>query len=224
MFTGLVESCGRVRRLTGGQEAFTLEVACPDLAGSLQVGDSVAVNGVCLTVTAVLGDGFQADVMPVTARATNLGDLRPGDPVNLERPLRLGDRLGGHIVLGHVDGTGTVSAVREDGNARILTIALPQALRPYVVPRGSLAVDGVSLTVARTLADGCEVSIIPHTAAVTTLGHRRPGDRVNVEVDILAKHVEALLPRAACACACANTACACADRGGEEGEGVPHAS
>jgi riboflavin synthase len=163
------------------------------LAGELAEGDSVAVNGVCLTAIAPDGDGFGADVMRETLRRSSLAEVAPGRRVNIELPLRADARLGGHVVQGHVDGVGSVRAVREDGFARIVTIAADPALLRYVVEKGSIAVDGVSLTVVDVLDDGFTVAVIPHTAAVTTLGSKQAGDRVNLEVDVTVKYVERLL-------------------------------
>jgi riboflavin synthase len=163
------------------------------LAGELGEGDSIAVSGVCLTATGIDGDRFAADVMHETLRRSTLGVLQAGAGVNLELSLRAADRLGGHIVQGHVDGQGAVAAVREDGFARIVTIAAgPEVLR-YVVQKGSITVDGVSLTVARIDDEGFDVSLIPETLARTTLGAAAPGTPVNLEVDVLAKYVEKLL-------------------------------
>jgi riboflavin synthase len=168
-----------------------------ELAAELAEGDSIAVDGVCLTATAIASGRFAADVMHETLRRSTLGGLEEGARVNLELSLRAADRLGGHIMQGHVDGGGTVAAVREDGFARVVTIraADPQLLR-YVVEKGSIAVSGVSLTVARIDAAGFDVSLIPETLERTTLGAAAPGTPVNLEVDVLAKYVEKLLPRA----------------------------
>jgi riboflavin synthase len=158
-------------------------------------GDSVAVNGVCLTATAV-GDGaFGADVMPETLRRTSLGELAPGDNVNVELPLRAGDPMGGHVVQGHVDGTGTVDSVTEEGFARLVRVSAPADLLRYVVEKGSIAVDGVSLTVFEMDDDGFTVSLIPETLERTTLGEAAPGRTVNLEVDVLAKYVEKLVAK-----------------------------
>ena len=183
MFTGIVEELGRFAGRDGHR--FTFEA--PLTSADASVGDSIAVNGACLTVVALDGDGrWQADAVDETLARTNLGRLRPGDPVNLERPLRLQDRLDGHLVQGHVDGVGIVAHPAPD--LRITT----EHLR-YVARKGSIAVDGVSLTVVDVLDDGFTVAVIPHTAAVTTLGARRPGDHVNLEFDVIAKYVERLL-------------------------------
>ena len=188
MFTGLVQQLGTLTSLEGGRLAVTAT-----LAGELSVGDSVAVNGACLTATSVTPGAFTADVMEETLRRTALGALRPGDPVNLELPLRAADRLGGHFVQGHVDGVGTVAAVHDEGFSRLVEIEAEAGLMRYVVEKGSIAVDGVSLTVA-SLAEGTfGVSLIPETLERTTLGRASPGDSVNLEVDVLAKDGERLV-------------------------------
>jgi riboflavin synthase len=196
VFTGLVAGTGRVRSLRDGR----LEVDTP-LAAELAAGDSIAVNGVCLTALDPTPEGFAADVMPETLRRSSLGPLAGGDEVNLELPLRAGDRLGGHVVQGHVDGTGTVDEVREEGFSRVVRIAAPAELLRYVVEKGSIAVDGVSLTVAEAGDTTFAVSLIPETLERTNLGAATPGTAVNLEVDILAKYVEKLMaahpPRAA---------------------------
>jgi riboflavin synthase len=151
------------------------------------------VSGVCLTIVALGGDEFSADLAAETLRRTTLGELGAGDAVNLERPLRFDQRLGGHVVQGHVDGVGTVTSVAPEGDGVWMDIEAPAALRRYIVEKGSIAVDGVSLTVARVADPRFAIALIPHTLAATTLGVRRPGDRVNVEVDVLAKYVERLL-------------------------------
>ncbi len=187
MFTGLVAGKGVVRALRDGR----LEVETP-LAGELSPGDSIAVNGVCLTATERANGSFTADVMPETLRLTSLEPLGEGDEVNLELPLRAGDRLGGHVMQGHVDGTGTVESVREDGLSRVVRIAAPAELLRYIVHKGSIAVDGVSLTVSAVDDSGFEVSLIPETLERTTLGAAEQGRTVNLEVDVLAKYVEKL--------------------------------
>ena len=195
MFTGLVAGMGTVRAVHDGR----LEIDTP-LGANLAPGDSVAVNGVCLTAVEPHVDGFAADVMPETLRRSSLGPLEPGAEVNLELPLRAGDRMGGHVVQGHVDGTGTVESVREEGNARVVRIAAaaPELLR-YVVEKGSIAVDGVSLTVSAIDDEAFEVSLIPETLERTTLGAAAPGRTVNLEVDVLAKYVEKLVTKGATA-------------------------
>ena len=165
------------------------------LAGELRDGDSIAVNGVCLTAVGPDAEGFAADVMRETLRRSSLGEVAPGRRVNLELPLRADERLGGHVVQGHVDGVGTVRAARDDGFARVVTIAASPELLRYVVEKGSIALDGVSLTVAEVAEDALSVSLIPETLARTSLGAAAPGTPVNLEVDVLAKYVEKLLPR-----------------------------
>ena len=188
MFTGIVEEMGTVRALERAQEAMRLEVAAGFAAGC-EVGASVAVNGACLTVVAGDGHTLVFDLGPETVRSTALGELRPGDPVNLERPLRLGDALGGHLVLGHVDGVGTVTDV-ERGTTMRLRIGLPSPdLEPLIIPKGSVALDGVSLTVAGIDEMAFEVMVIPHTLAVTTLGRAAVGRRVNLETDVIGKYL-----------------------------------
>ena len=184
MFTGIVEELGEVRSRDGAR----LRLGASTVLEGAAIGDSTAVNGCCLTVVAFGDDWFEADVSEETYTRTSLGDLEPGAPVNLERPVRLADRLGGHLVQGHVDAVGTVVAPVPDLQIRMA----PDLLR-YVVEKGSITVDGVSLTVVSPLDDGFTVAVIPHTAAVTTLGHRAPGDRVNLEVDVIAKYTERLL-------------------------------
>jgi riboflavin synthase len=191
MFTGLVAGTGAVESLERGDDGVRLRVRT-ELAGELAPGDSIAVNGVCLTAVDADEGGFSADVMEETLRRSSLGPLAEGDEVNLELPLRAGDRLGGHVVQGHVDGTGSVEAVNEDGFARLVRIGAPTGLLRYVVEKGSIAVDGVSLTVSAVDGEGFEVSLIPETLERTTLGAATPGRVVNLEVDVLAKYVEKL--------------------------------
>jgi riboflavin synthase len=194
MFTGLVADLGEVTEVepTGDGARLTVRTR---LAGELSAGDSVAVNGVCLTATSVDDGTFHAEVMNETLRLTSLAATRPGAPVNLELAMRPTDRLGGHIVQGHVDGVGSVKEVSEDGFARRVTIETPADLLRYVVHKGSIGVNGVSLTVAE-LQDRCfTVSLIPETLERTNLGHLAPGETVNLEVDVLAKYVERLISR-----------------------------
>ena len=192
MFTGLVEAIGEVGAVVRGAGGARLEVSAP-LAAELRPGDSVAVNGVCLTVVEAAGGRFGADVMAETLRRSSLGPLERGDRVNLERPVRAGDRLGGHVVQGHVDGVGHVAAVADDGLARVVTIDCPPALLRYVVERGSIAVDGVSLTVTEVGDERFTVSLVPETLTRTTLGDAAPGRAVNLELDVIAKYVERLM-------------------------------
>jgi riboflavin synthase alpha subunit len=195
MFTGIVEVLGQVRALRPVGDGMRLTVAVPGEAGwQLTVGESVAVSGVCLTVVAAEPGTLMFDLAEETRRVTTLDDLEAGDSVNLERPLRLDARLGGHLVLGHVDGVGRVISVRAEGEGRRLSVMLPAALRPLLIPKGSVAVDGVSLTVAELGAEAFEVALIPYTLAVTTLGSRSPGERVNLEMDVIGKYVRALMP------------------------------
>jgi riboflavin synthase len=194
MFTGVVERTGTVRSVEPDGDGARIEVSTP-LAAELHEGDSVAVNGVCLTAVETHGDGFRADVMAETLRRSSLGPLAAGDPVNLELPLRAGAPLGGHVVQGHVDGTGTVEDVSEDGFARVVRVACDPDLLRYVVEKGSIAVDGVSLTVASVDDLGFTVSLIPETLGRTTFGDATPGRVVNIEVDVLAKYVEKLMVR-----------------------------
>jgi riboflavin synthase len=194
MFTGLVESTAKVRRIDPDGDGVRLEVETP-LAGELAQGDSIAVNGVCLTAIDPEGDSFRADVMAETLRRSSLGPLAEGDPVNVELALRVGDRLGGHMVQGHVDGTGTVAETRDEGFARLVRIDAPADILRYVVEKGSIAVDGVSLTVAAVDGSSFTVSLIPETLERTTLGLAAPGRVVNLEVDVLAKYVEKLVAR-----------------------------
>ncbi|QJA06113.1 riboflavin synthase [Thermosulfurimonas marina] len=193
MFTGLVEGLGRVEDLRREGEGALLLIAPPFPAEELSLGESVAVNGACLTVTRIHSGAFEVMVSPETLSRTTLGDLHRGDPVNLERALRLSDRLGGHLVTGHVDGVGRVLERRETGEFLFLRLEAPEEVARYLVEKGSVAVDGVSLTVNRVSGRTFELAIIPHTARLTTLGLRRPGDRVNLEADLIAKYVEKFL-------------------------------
>jgi riboflavin synthase len=192
MFTGLVETTATVRRVETDGGGVRLDVETP-LSRELRPGDSIAVNGVCLTAVEPDAERFRADVMAETLRRSSLGPLGEGDRVNVELPLRAGDRLGGHMVQGHVDGTGEVESVRDEGFARIVRIACAPDLLRYVVEKGSIAVDGVSLTVAEVDDAGFAVSLVPETLERTTLGAAEPGRVVNLEVDVLAKYVEKLI-------------------------------
>jgi riboflavin synthase len=192
IFTGLVQSVGVIERETSSGDGVRLTVSTP-LAAELKEGDSIAVNGVCLTASEVEGDSFTAEVMNETLLRTSLQAVGRGAPVNLELPLRPSDRLGGHMVQGHVDAVGTVVSTSEDGFARRLEIEAPAELLRYVVPKGSIAVDGVSLTVAECGEQSFTVSLIPETLARTNLGEAQPGTQVNLEVDVLAKYVEKLM-------------------------------
>ena len=194
MFTGLVETTAQVRRVEPDGDGVRLEVETP-LAAELSHGDSIAVNGVCLTAVEPDGDRFRADVMAETLRRSSLGPLGAGDSVNVELALRASDRLGGHMVQGHVDGTGSVESIADEGFARVIRIACAPDLLRYVVVKGSIAVDGVSLTVADVDDGGFTVSLIPETLERTTLGTATEGRVVNLEVDVLAKYVEKLVNR-----------------------------
>jgi len=184
MFTGIVEELGEVEALDGGR----IRIAARKVLDDAHIGDSIAVDGVCITVVSQGPGWWEADLSDETLRRTTLGNLKPGDGVNLERPVRVQDRLGGHIVQGHVDGVGEVTVAAPD-----LAVKMPRDLLRYVVEKGSITVDGVSLTVVDVLADGFTVAVIPHTLEVTTLGRRQPGDKVNLEVDVTVKYVERLL-------------------------------
>ena len=192
MFTGLIADLAVLTEVEQDSRGATLTIRT-DLAGELGEGDSIAVNGVCLTATAVDGQGFRAEAMIETLRRSSLGALSSGSRVNLELALRASDRLGGHVVQGHVDGTGTIVGVHEEGFSRVLTIETEPALTRYLVEKGSIAVDGVSLTLSALTDQGFTVSLIPETLARTNLGKAEQGTIVNIEVDVLAKHVERLM-------------------------------
>ena len=192
MFTGIVKELGEVAGVETSAEGARLRIHA-ELAEELAAGDSIAVDGACLTATSVTGGDFEADVMHQTLELTTLGDIGPGSGVNLELPLRASDRLGGHVVQGHVDGTGTVAELSDDGFAQRLRVELPDELLPYVVEHGSIAIQGVSLTIAALTDDAVEVSLIPETLERTTLGAAEPGTPVNLEVDVLAKYLEKLM-------------------------------
>jgi len=193
MFTGIIEALGTVRSIDATAAGARLVVEAGRLARETAAGDSVAVNVVCLTAVEAGEETLSFDAIPETLRRSNLGELQPGDVVNLERPLAAGARLSGHFVQGHVDGAGRIAAITEDGDSLRIRIDMPAALRRYVVEKGSVAVDGISLTVASMSDEAFEVAIIPHTRVVTTLGRKAPGASLNLEVDILAKYVESLL-------------------------------
>ncbi len=193
MFTGLVEETGKLaqRRLTS--QGGSLQIACKNLQGDLKLGDSVAVNGVCLTVTSFDSQGFTADVMAATLESTTLGALPLGAPLNLERALRLQDRLGGHIVSGHVDGIARITALKKAGEAQVVSFEAPEDCRRYLAHKGSVTLDGVSLTIQGLNATGFEIGLIPHTQDVTALKHLRVGQGMNLECDLLARYMERLL-------------------------------
>ncbi|NUT59364.1 MAG: riboflavin synthase [Agromyces sp.] len=194
MFTGLVADKGTVTAVDATADGVRLAVET-SLAPEIAEGDSVAVNGVCLTATAIAGGRFTADVMHETLRRSSLAEVAEGAPVNIELPLRATDRLGGHVVQGHVDGLGTIREIREDGFSRVVEVAAPAETLRYVVEKGSIAVDGISLTVASVTDDSFSVALIPETLERTNLGAASPGQPVNLEVDVLAKYVEKLVAR-----------------------------
>ncbi|PLT45596.1 riboflavin synthase [Paenibacillus sp. FSL W8-1187] len=194
MFTGLIEEIGELRGAARKGEAMVLRIGAAKVLEGVRLGDSIAVNGVCLTVTGCGPDSFEADVMPETYRHTNLGGLPAGSPLNLERAMRADGRFGGHIVQGHVDGIGRIVERRAYANAVLFTIRpADEGLRRYIIPRGSIAVDGISLTVTEAGEDAFSVSIIPHTLAETVLQSKQAGATVNLECDVLGKYVDHLL-------------------------------
>jgi riboflavin synthase len=192
MFTGLIQDVGTVESLDSGPEGARLRIAT-SLAAEIEPGDSVAVNGVCLTATTVNGGGFETEAMNQTLEVTSLGGLEVGRRVNLELAMKASDRLGGHIVQGHVDGIGEVASVSDDGFAKRLRVALGRDLLRYAIDKGSITLDGVSLTITELGEDWLEVSLIPETLERTTLGEVSPGRKLNVECDVIAKHVERLM-------------------------------
>lgn len=207
MFTGIVEEVGTVKALRRGGRYAKIIIGCSSVLGKTNslsgydpgsgrptaIGDSISVNGVCLTVTAMDSGSFTADVMPETFERSGLSQLKPGEKVNLERAMAADGRFGGHIVSGHIDGTGKITALRRDGNAVWFTIEADAELLRYIVTKGSIAIDGISLTVARKDSGSFQVSIIPHTLAATALSGKKAGDQVNLETDIIGKYVEGLL-------------------------------
>ncbi len=193
MFTGIIEELGTVKEIANENKSIKLSISCSGILVDVKLGDSIAVNGICLTVSAKGGSWFSADVMPETFKKTCIGKLNISDRVNLERALRLSDRLGGHIVSGHIDGTGIVSGRKEDENAVWLTVKASSEILRHIVMKGSVALDGTSLTVAYVDEACFKVSLIPFTAGVTTLGDRKVGDCINIECDVIGKYVEKLL-------------------------------
>lgn len=190
VFTGLVEEVGQLVSLRRGSDSARLKIAARLVMDGLAVGDSIAVNGVCLTVTSFDSGSFNADVMAETLAKTNLGALRPGDRVNLERALRLGDRLGGHLVSGHIDGVGEIVKKEKQDIATLVTVSAPSEVMRYIIKKGSVAIDGTSLTVVDYDQNTFMVSLIPHTAHATVLGDKKTGERVNLEGDLIGKYVE----------------------------------
>lgn len=193
MFTGLVEEIGTVQSIVKSVKSARITIKASKVLEGIKLGDSIATNGVCLTATDFTGSSFTMDVMAETMRRSNLKNLSPGEEVNLERALRLGDRLGGHIVSGHIDGVGTISSFEKEDNAVWITIDTPVEVLKYIVQKGSIAIDGVSLTVAYVDERVFKVSIIPHTKDVTTLLRKKVGDEVNLECDIVGKYIEKLM-------------------------------
>lgn len=195
MFTGIIEEIGKIQGVKKGANSAVLSVQAAKIMEDIHLGDSIAVNGVCLTVTSISQSGFGADVMHETLNRSTLGKLRIGNLVNLERAMPANGRFGGHIVSGHIDGTGTISNIRRDDNAVWYTIKAPLQVLSYLIEKGSIAIDGISLTIAKVYKDSFQVSIIPHTAAFTTLSHGRIGDEVNLENDCIGKYVERLMDK-----------------------------
>ena len=193
MFTGIIEEVGTVKRIQRSGSSSFIEIQAKRVLEDVHLGDSIAVNGVCLTVTHFGGGIFRADVMNETLSRSSLGSLASGSPVNLERAMAAGGRFGGHIVSGHIDGTGIISDIRNDDIAVWYTVSAPPELLRYIVEKGSVAIDGISLTVAKVTDTSFSVSIIPHTAAETILGTKKTGDIVNLENDIIGKYVEKLM-------------------------------
>ncbi|MCQ2559267.1 MAG: riboflavin synthase [Clostridia bacterium] len=195
MFTGLVEELGRVRKISKGADSARISLDAQVVTRGMKLGDSVAVNGVCLTVVEFGSNFLTAQVMAETLARSNLGELQSGSRVNLERALALGDRLGGHLVSGHIDGIGSIIALEKKDIALLISLEAPDHILKYVVEKGSIAIDGISLTVTGCTSAGFQVSLIPHTAALTTLGYKKIGDTVNLEADLIGKYVERLLGR-----------------------------
>ena len=192
MFTGIIEEIGTVRRIEHGAKGARLTIQAKTVLEDTRIGDSIATNGVCLTVVSMTGDSFSADVMAESLRRSSLGTLQGGSPVNLERAMAANGRFGGHIVSGHIDGTGTIASQKREDNAVWVKIKTPAPLLRYIVEKGSIAIDGVSLTVAAVTDPDFSVSIIPHTGAQTILLGKKPGDQVNLECDVIGKYVEKL--------------------------------
>lgn len=193
MFTGIIEEIGTVAKLAKGSASCKLEISCSHIMDDVKVGDSIAVNGVCLTATSVLPKGFTADVMHETLNRSSLGALKQGSHVNLERAMSANGRFGGHIVSGHIDGTGTIKRLQQDDNAVWYTIECGNNLLKYIIEKGSITIDGISLTVAALTSTTFSVSIIPHTLKETILAEKKPGDIVNLENDCIGKYVERLM-------------------------------
>ena len=193
MFTGIIEEIGTVKQMIPGKESYRLTVSAEKVLEGTKVGDSIATNGICLTVTAIRGNSFDADVMAETVRRTNFSSLHAGSRVNLERALTLSSRLGGHIVSGHIDGTGTITSMVREDNGVWITVSAKGSLLKYMIEKGSIAIDGISLTLAYVDDECFKVSVIPHTGEETILLKKKPGDTVNLECDLIGKYVEKLL-------------------------------
>ena len=193
MFTGIVEELGKIKSIQVKSQDATLEIQATEVLSDAKIGDSISVDGACLTVRFLTSETFTLDVSAETLRRTTLGERKVGEHVNLERSLRLSDRLGGHLVLGHVDEVATIRSWKDEGDASVMQISMSRITKPYVAYKGSITVDGVSLTVSNVLTDAFEVALIPHTKDVTTFGTKRIGDTVNLEVDIVARYLETLL-------------------------------
>jgi len=193
MFTGIIEEIGFIKQIQRKPQGGTLAIAASRVLVDSKIGDSIAIDGACLTMTQVDEAGFKADISAETLRRTTLGERKLGDAVNLERPLQLGDRLNGHLVLGHVDDVGTISGWQDEGDSSLMRVSVSSEVMRYVVYKGSVCVDGISLTIASLFDDGFEIALIPHTKAVTTLGSKQIGNRVNIEVDLLGRYIERLL-------------------------------
>lgn len=193
MFTGIVEELGIIRNIQRPSQGVVLEIQASDVLADAKVGDSIAVDGACLTIRALTPEVFTADISAETLRRTTLGERKIGEQVNLERSLQLSDRLGGHLVLGHVDAVATIAAWKDEGDASLMQVTMSSNLRPYIAYKGCVTVDGISLTVSSIFDDAFEVALIPHTKQVTTLGTKQVGASVNLEVDIIARYLETLL-------------------------------
>ncbi len=194
MFTGIIEEIGTVANIERGAKSSRITISAERIFDDLKIGDSVSVNGMCATAAEISGNTFTADIMAESMRRTNLGDLKKGSRVNLERAMQLNGRFGGHIVSGHIDGTGVIISQRREDNAVWLTVGAPENIMRYIIEKGSVAIDGVSLTVASVYSDAFAVSLIPHTAEETTLLSKRTGEKVNLECDIVGKYIERFTP------------------------------
>ena len=193
MFTGIVEELGTIRSIQRKSQGSTLEIQASEVLTDAKVGDSISVDGACLTIISRTPEVFTSDISAETLRRTTLGERKVGEQVNLERSLRLSDRLGGHLVLGHVDEVATICSWKDEGDASLMQVTISDNIRRYITYKGSVTVDGISLTVSNVFADSFEVALIPHTKEVTTLGTKRSGAKVNLEVDLIARYLETLL-------------------------------